>query len=122
MEVSSEEEKHLTGWLSKRLETRIKAPQLNRLGYQLLGGRLLAAEEGEPAAQFMYQDAQGNRLTLYLRRKHAADQNTAFQYAQQADIRDFYWIDGDLGYVLTGKVDRATISEIAHLIYEELNQ
>ena len=122
VEVTSEEEKHLTGWLSKRLGTRIKAPQLSRLGYQLLGGRLLADEEGEPAAQFMYQDVQGNRLTLYLRRKDAAEHNTAFQYAQQDDIRGFYWIDGDLGYVLIGKVDRSVISEIAHLVYEELNQ
>ena len=58
----------------------------------------------------------------WLEVKGAAEHNTAFQYAQQDDIRGFYWIDGDLGYVLTGKVDRSVISEIAHLIYEELNQ
>lgn len=122
VEVSHEEEKHLLGWLSKRLGTDIRAPGLGSLGYQLLGGRLLAAEDGEPAAQFMYQNAGGDRLTLYVRHKRGAEQDTAFRYARHDRVHSFYWIDGSLGYVLTGAAERAVISRAAHIVYEEINR
>ena len=42
-------------------------PELDALGYRLIGGRLLATERGGAAALFMYEDARGQRLTLVLR-------------------------------------------------------
>jgi anti-sigma factor RsiW len=66
VEVGADQEQHLVGWLSKRLGAQVKAPKLDELGYGLVGGRLLPAAEG-PAAQFMYQDVKGRRLTLYVR-------------------------------------------------------
>ena len=121
VEVNAEEEEHLVGWLSKRLKAELRAPELSTLGYQLLGGRLLAAD-GEPAAQFMYQNAQGNRLTLFVRQKEETQADTAFQYARQGDSQGFYWIDGKLGYALIGDVERPIISKAAHIVYEELNR
>ena len=121
VEVGAEEEKHLVGWLSKRLKTKIQAPQLSSLGYELLGGRLLAADR-EPAAQFMYQNPEGNRLTLYVRHMQGPEQDTAFQYARQNGTQGFYWVDGNLGYALIGDVGRSLISKAAYIVYEELNR
>ena len=42
-------------------------PLLDALGYRLIGGRLLATEQGGAAALFMYEDAKGRRLSLVLR-------------------------------------------------------
>ena len=42
-------------------------PDLSPLGYRLLGGRLLATEHGGAAALFVYDDADGHRLTVLLR-------------------------------------------------------
>src|SRR5262249_12699683 len=65
VEVGANEEQHLVQWLSRRLGSAIRAPQLADFGYQLVGGRLLVAAGG-PAAQLMYQTAAGQRLTLFL--------------------------------------------------------
>src|SRR5207247_1948253 len=65
VEVTADDEQHLVNWLSKRLGTTLKAPKLGPLGYELVGGRLLSGPQG-PVAHFMYQDARGQRLTLYV--------------------------------------------------------
>jgi anti-sigma factor RsiW len=49
----------LTGWLSARLGRPVRAPALDEYGYALLGG-LLPGDAG-PAAQLMYQRADGAR-------------------------------------------------------------
>ncbi|MCG8429532.1 MAG: anti-sigma factor [Chromatiales bacterium] len=121
VEVGANEEKHLVNWLTKRLDAPVKAPQLNTLGYELLGGRLLAAE-GKPAAQFMYQNGLGNRLTLFIRKNPNGQRDTAFRFANNDSVRGFYWIDGELGYALIGETERTTIAKAAHLVYEQLAQ
>jgi len=66
VEVGADQEEHLVRWLSKRLSASLKIPHLAPQGYALValvGGRLLPGERG-PAAQFMYQAAKGQRLTL----------------------------------------------------------
>lgn len=67
VEVGAEQEQHLINWLSKRLHTKIKAPSLLQHGYQLVGGRLLPSTN-RMAAQFMYENKSGTRVTLYVRR------------------------------------------------------
>lgn len=120
VEVEAGQEQHLVAWLSKRLGATVQAPTLSTLGYQLLGGRLLPGD-GKPAAQFMYQDAQGRRLTLYVRRGLPNHGDTAFQFAQQDGQSAFYWIDGDLAYALIGDVERPVLDRAAHAVYQQLN-
>ena len=45
-------------WLSKRLGRPLVVPDLAAVGFRLMGGRLLPAEDG-PAAQFMYETGKG---------------------------------------------------------------
>ncbi|MER2531758.1 MAG: hypothetical protein ABTR54_09170 [Candidatus Competibacter sp.] len=87
--VDAGQQQHLVAWLSKRLSVTIRAPMLESLGFQLLGGRLLPAD-GQPAAQFMYQDGGGQRLTLYARRRLGGNRETAFRFAEQDGIGAFY--------------------------------
>lgn len=120
VEVDAGQQQHLVAWLSKRLGATIRAPALTALGFQLLGGRLLPAD-GQPAAQFMYQDAGGRRLTLYVRRGLDGNRETAFRFAEQDGIGAFYWVDGDLAYALIGDVDRPALDQAAHAVYRQLN-
>lgn len=64
-----------------------------------MGGRLLSGRTG-PVAQFMYGDASGKRLTLYVSVLEAGGEDTAFRYAQEGPVGGFYWIDGRLGHAL----------------------
>ena len=120
MEVAADQEQHLIGWLSKRLGGEVRPPALAELGYELVGGRLLPAASG-PAAQFMYQDGSGHRLTLYVRTGASENRQTAFQFAQEGALRVFYWADGPFGYALTGDIEREPLLRVAHKVYTQLN-
>jgi len=106
-------------WLSKRLDLQLKVPVLSTEGFELLGGRLLPGTDG-PVAQFMYQDATGKRLTLYVTRPHKGDEITAFRFAQEGRVSVFYWIDRDCGYALSGEVDRSQLARVASSVYRQL--
>lgn len=119
VEVGAGEEAHLVKWLTKRLGADVVAPDLAVSGYRLLGGRLLPNTAG-PAAQFMYENAAGQRLTLYVRRANASG-DTAFQFVESGGLSAFYWIDRPLSYALVGEMPREELLKIARATYEQLN-
>ena len=120
VEVDASQQEHLVGWLSKRLGTQLKVPVLAAEGFELLGGRLLPGPEG-PVAQFMYQDASGKRLTLYVNARAKSEGPTAFRFAQEGTVSVFYWIDGQWGYALSGDIDKPALSRVANTVYRQLN-
>lgn len=118
VEVGAEQEAHLAQWLSRRLGGKLAIPDLGGAGFRLVGGRLLPAASG-PAAQFMYENSSGLRLTLYVR-KDAGQEATAFRYAHEGRVAVFYWIDGGFGYALSGELERETLLRLANLAYAQL--
>jgi len=119
VEVEAKQENHLVAWLSKRLGSPLKAPQLISVGYNLVGGRLLE-EEGSPAAQFMYEDESGRRLTIYVRAYDGKD--TAFKYFADDELSAFYWIDAPFAYALTGKLPKSDLMNVAHIVYQDVSK
>lgn len=119
VEVEATREVHLVQWLSKRLGRELPAPDLSRAGFQLVGGRLLPAQDG-PAAQFMYQDDQGRRVTLYVRVLAGTTADTAFRYERRDGVSVFYWVDGRFGYALSGDLERSHLLELATAVYHQL--
>jgi anti-sigma factor RsiW len=120
VEVSAREEEHLVKWLTKRVGAPIKAPTLQAQGYSLVGGRLLA-DLSIPAAQFMYENAQGQRLTMYVR-KDASAQDTAFAFTSHGELSAFTWVDRPLAYALIGKLSREDLQAVARVAYEQLQK
>lgn len=119
VEVSGEQEDQLVAWLSKRIGTPVKPPKLGALGYELVGGRLLPGNAG-PVAQFMYQDATGQRLTLFVSTENTVNQETAFRFAQEGPVKVFYWIDGKFGYALSATIDKAELARLATAVYGQI--
>jgi len=114
VEVGAAQETHLLQWLSKRLGRTLAAPDLSRFGYRLMGGRLLPAGSGA-AAQLMYDDASGRRLTIYVR---AADgTETAFRFQQEGEASTFAWIDQGFGFAVTATASRDELLPIAEAVY-----
>jgi anti-sigma factor RsiW len=120
VEVGADQEVHLVSWLSKRLGANLKVPHLLAAGYQLVGGRLLPGNQG-PVAQFMFQDGNGQRLTLYVRSGAGNSKETAFRFAQDRGVSVFYWLDGKFGYALSGEIDKAELLRVAKVVYQQLN-
>ena len=120
VEVGADQQEHLVKWLSKRLGSDLKVPVLTQQGFELVGGRLLPGGKG-PVAQFMYQDAKGQRITLYVSIREVEPRDTAFRFSQEDKVAVFYWIDGKLGYALSGEMDRASLLAVATVVYRQLN-
>ncbi|OYY74248.1 MAG: hypothetical protein B7Y40_05820 [Gammaproteobacteria bacterium 28-57-27] len=120
VEISADQEDQLVSWLSKRLGSNLKPPKLGSLGYELIGGRLLPGDKG-PVAQFMYHDASGKRLTLYVSRETGDDKETAFQFAEIGPIGVFFWIDHGVGYAISAGADKAELTQVALVVHEQLH-
>ena len=121
VEVTAKEEVHLAKWLSKRLNKDIRIPSFTEQGFSLVGGRLLPAEPGTAAAQFMYENKNMQRFTLYVRAMEKKENDTSFRYGENKGISVFYWIDRDWGYALSGKLDRETLLALADAAYRQFN-
>lgn len=123
VEVSSAQEEHLVQWLSKRLGRPLKLPRLNEQGYELVGGRLLPGDEGA-RAQFMYQNARGERVTLYLGSTPASvaapGVSTEFRYSADGPVPGFYWVDERFAYALSGTLTRPQLLQLAQAVYHQL--
>ncbi len=122
VEVGAEQEQQLLTWLSKRLGDGVEAPALQPLGYRLVGGRLLPGEH-HPVAQFMYEDAQAHRLTLYVSREVRADaaEPARFRFASAEGVHTFYWVDGRFGYAISAEADKTRLLEVAHAVHDQLD-
>jgi anti-sigma factor RsiW len=112
-----EQEQHLARWLTRRLAVPVKLFDLRDQGFELVGGRLLTDANG-PSAQLMYQDAAGQRVTVYLRKD---DQNVpaTFRYDRQGDLGLFYWVEDSCGYALVGPQPRERLLALAQAIHQQ---
>ncbi len=132
VEVAASEQDHLMQWLSKRLGQPLRAPDLQSEGYRLMGGRLLPAGEAVTShslarAQLMYENAEGQRLTLYIAvdgSPAGRESGTAFRRSEQRQgellTRSIYWMDGALAYALSGSVGAEQLDQLSQRVYREL--
>lgn len=95
-------------------------PDLSAQGYSLLGGRLLPGND-KPAALFMYENQNGQRVTLNITRSKEAATPTAFLFSSSGVIRTFYWIDNGFGYAISGEINKPPLLSLAKTVYHQLN-
>lgn len=116
VEVKAQEE-HLARWLTRRIDVPVKLFDLRAQGFELVGGRLLPDGPGK-SAQLMYQDAQGLRVTVYLRKPEDGTP-AAFRYERQGELGLFYWVESGAGYALVGALPKETLLALAQAIYQQ---
>lgn len=140
VEVDAAHEEQLVRWLSRRLAAPLQVPDLAGIGYALEGGRLLPGGQG-PVAQFMYRDANGMRLTLYVSNElglvrtgsaGAAGASpipgvepgatTAFRFASEGRVNVFYWVDGPFGYALSTEAERGVLERASRAVWAQLQR
>jgi anti-sigma factor RsiW len=110
-------EEHLERWLSRRVGTTLRAPDLESYSLKLLGGRLLPGPNG-PAALFMYETPAGERYTFYCSRSKT--ERTALRYNASGDAAAVLWVEGDIGFVVSGPAERDKLIEIAQTVYGQM--
>lgn len=126
VEVPAEQEAHLVAWLSKRLDAPIRAPNLQEQGFSLLGGRLLPGDDvagnAAPMALLMYEAANGERLTLTVKRVPQPQPETGFKVLEQHGSSVFYWIDPNYGYALSGNIGKNRLLAVARTVDAQLHR
>ncbi|MFF2321402.1 anti-sigma factor family protein [Agrobacterium sp. NPDC058088] len=110
---------NLPKWLSKRLDRKVNIPDLTRHGLSLVGGRVLPGSEG-PAAQLMYEDKGGQRVTLYI--VAAADSSdTAMRRSSVGSLETVSWDDEMIRCALVGNLPSDRMDAIAKDTYQQLS-
>jgi anti-sigma factor RsiW len=112
------QQEHLARWLSKRLGMPVRLFDLRGHGFELVGGRLLPDLAG-PSAQLMYQNASGQRVTVYLRRPEPGT-HTAFRFQREGELDMFYWAEEGFGCALVGKLPRDRLLALAEAAYRQI--
>lgn len=116
VEVPALQRASLNQWVSRRMHTPLQAPDLSTHGLRLIGGRLLPSSN-RMAAQFMYDDSNGNRTTVYVRRISGGG-HSDFQYREQDALNAFYWVDEAMGYAVIGEQPAAELIDVAATVQQ----
>jgi anti-sigma factor RsiW len=119
VEVPGSERAHLQQWLTKRCGWEVRAPELSAAGLTLVGGRLLPGPAG-PASFLMYENASGERFTVYSAKVRS--EATQMRYASHGDASALFWADRGVGYVVSGGSDRNRLTQIAQVIYDQMEK
>lgn len=89
------------------------------MGFRLLGGRLIPGEKA-PAAQFLYEDREGRRVSLYLRHGDTGGRDAVFSFAASQDTGVYDWIKGAVDYAVVGGIERDELLSLAKLVYHQV--
>ncbi len=110
-------------YLADRMGKPVKVPSLTSFGYRLVGSRVLPDTNG-PAAQFVFSDESGKKVSLYVRGEEADGVNIT--YALADDLLMFYWNDSDRSYAMVTRVDdeqgREALLTAAKAVYGQFRQ
>src|SRR6478672_8701840 len=119
VEVPGSERAHLQQWLTKRVGWNVRAPELDATGLKLVGGRLLPGPTG-PASFLMYESSSGERFTIYTAR--AAAETAQMRYEARGNDSALFWTERGVGYVVSGGSDRARLTQVARMVYDQTDK
>ncbi len=113
----------MADYIADRMGKQVRVPSLDSFGYSMVGGRVLPDTDG-PAAQFVFTDEQGQKLSLYVRSEQA--NGVDITYALADDLSMFYWNDSDRSYALVARIDdepgREALLTAAKAVHRQLSQ
>ncbi len=118
VEVDGSDKSYLENWLSKRTGLKLVAPDLTAEGFELLGGRILPAEQ-RTAALLVYKDQAGSQVSIYVTAEGEA--KTKGTYTQGAGgPTAIYWLDKDYGCAIVGSLPEEQLNKVARSAWRQL--
>jgi anti-sigma factor RsiW len=68
----------------------------------------------------MYEGSSGERFTIYCSKVTRSD--TALRFHDGKPFAAFTWVDGKIGYVVSGPGERERLERVTKLIYEQIDR
>jgi anti-sigma factor RsiW len=118
VEVGANDKDHLLGWLSKRLGLTLIAPDLAAEGFELVGGRLLPAGQ-KTAALLLYEDTQGNRISIYVTAE-GEEKAKGIYRLETGGASAVYWLDAGWGCAVVGTLPQEQLLDVGRKAYRQL--
>lgn len=113
-------DRQVIAWLAAQPgDVPTTVPDLEALGFRLSGERLVTTADGRPAAQLLYSDEGGQRVTLTMRSGGKAGQ-TSFTFARDGEAARFFWQDAHMAYSLSGSMAQEKLLQIAETVSASL--
>ncbi|MBZ9736797.1 anti-sigma factor [Mesorhizobium sp. CA18] len=119
VEVPASDKDHLQTWLSNRVGLKLVAPDLAAEGFQLVGGRLLPAGGQGKAAMLLYEDAKGERISLFVTAESSATSKGTYT-AEGGEPEAVYWLDKGYACAVVGSLPPERLSDVAKTAYGQL--
>jgi anti-sigma factor RsiW len=123
VEFGADQQEKLLLYLAERMGETVHVPILQDVGFTLVGGRVVP-DAGKPAAFLMYQNANGERITLYICDRwtapNAGQPEGSVNYATEEDVGLVWWIEGPFAYGLSGDMDREQLFVTADTVQQQL--
>ncbi len=114
VEIRGDGDGQLSAVIARRLGRRLPPPDLKALGFALVGGRILPSAYGT-AALVMYENAAGDRLSVYLKPGETGE--TAMRSAAAGTEQSVYWVDDGCAYVIAGSLGKETMQAVANAVF-----
>jgi anti-sigma factor RsiW len=119
VEVPASDKDHLQTWLSNSVGLKLVAPDLAAEGFELVGGRLLPAGEQGKAAMLLYEDAKGERISLFVTADSSATSKGTYT-AEGGGPEAVYWLDKGYACAVVGSLPPERLSDVAKSAYGQL--
>jgi anti-sigma factor RsiW len=119
VEVAASDKDHLQTWLSNRVGLKLVAPDLAAEGFELVGGRLLPAGNQGKAAMLLYEDAKGERISLFVTADSSATSKGTYA-AEAGGPEAVYWLDKGYACAVVGSLPPDRLSDVAKSAYGQL--
>jgi anti-sigma factor RsiW len=116
-ELGAGQRDDLARWVSNRLNHQVAPPDLSADGYSYMGGRLAATPDG-PAGLFMYDNAAGVRLTVFVLPLRSAA-SAPIQHVDFAHVDGCAWIDRSIGYTVVGDLPPSELRRLAEIVRQQ---
>jgi anti-sigma factor RsiW len=110
---SSTDAPHYNAALRSAVGSKVRVPDLNRLGYRFAEMRTYKG-----AAEMLYRNGEGRLFSLYVRRSQGQIQ---FDQFERDGVRICIWQDDQISMVMAGNVSAAIMQRLASLAYTGLS-
>ncbi|MDH0649877.1 anti-sigma factor, partial [Pseudomonas sp. GD03867] len=104
LDIQASDPARLQAWLGRHFNRVGQLPDLASYGFQPVGARLLSNEAG-PAALLVFQDRQGQRISLFLRSPGEHFERMPTGQRTDGQLQARYWSHGDYNFALVSAAD-----------------
>jgi anti-sigma factor RsiW len=109
----------LKRWLERRVPFSVVVPDIKNEGWTLRGGRIAPADHG-PGALLVYENALGDRLSLFSGRITAADRGQNSE-PSLGDRGVLSWTEGPVGYAIVTSRSPGWLARNADRLYSAVH-